>query len=134
MADISPTGTATNMATAEMRSVPVKRGTMPNAPEAPTWSERIAVCGLHSTPKRKSKGDTLRKKRSASNSTDSTMPAVVRMATVELATMKTRTAPSTWLRARNRGETRRHMRTRPSSATRGAATLATSRPRSSSLR
>ena len=129
-----PTGTATSIATAEMRSVPVKRGIMPNAPDAPTWSERIAVCGLHSVPRRKSSAGTLWKKRNASNNTDNTMPAVARMATVELAMMKTRIAPSTWLRARTRGEIRRQARARPSSATRGVATVKTNRPRSSKLR
>ena len=54
MADINPMGTATAMAMAEMSSVPVNRGTAPNAPEAPIWSARIAICGLQSNPNRNS--------------------------------------------------------------------------------
>ena len=30
----------------------------PNAPDAPTWSLRMAVCGLHSRPNKKSKYGT----------------------------------------------------------------------------
>ena len=31
----------------EISSVPANSGTAPNAPDEPTWSARIAVCGLH---------------------------------------------------------------------------------------
>ncbi len=40
---ISPIGTATAMAIAEIKAVPQKTGTAPKAPDEPTWSLRIAV-------------------------------------------------------------------------------------------
>ena len=51
-----------------MSSVPTTSGTMPKAPDEPTWSARIAVCGDHCRPNRKSIGETLLKKRKVSNS------------------------------------------------------------------
>ena len=53
MADIKPTGTAINMATAVISKVPTNNGTKPNEPDAATWSTRIAICGLHSKPNKK---------------------------------------------------------------------------------
>ena len=69
------------MAIVVISSVPVTSGTMPNAPDEPTWSARIAVCGLHCRPNRNSSGETFSKKRTVSNSTENTMPMVVRTAT-----------------------------------------------------
>ena len=46
--------------------------TPPKAPELPTWSSRMAVCGLHSAPNRNSVNETRRKKRMASNRSEST--------------------------------------------------------------
>ena len=43
MTDISPIGTATSMAIAEIKAVPRKTGTAPKAPVEPTWSGRMAV-------------------------------------------------------------------------------------------
>ena len=54
MADISPMGTATVMAIPDISSVPTSTGTAPKAPDDPTWSARIAVCGLHCKPNRNS--------------------------------------------------------------------------------
>ncbi len=88
-------GTATNMAMAEISSVPANSGTAPKAPEEPTWSARSAVCGLHSRPNRNSVTGTLSKKRSDSNSTDSTMPTVVRIATEALRSSSHRMIDST---------------------------------------
>ena len=63
--------------------VPQNSGTAPNAPEEPTWSARIAVCGLHCSPNRNSYHGTLPKKRQASNATDAMMPTVVSTAISE---------------------------------------------------
>ena len=52
--DINPMGTATHMAIPEISMVPAKTGMAPNAPDEPTWSERIAVWGLHLSPNRNS--------------------------------------------------------------------------------
>ena len=72
--DRSPTsgrpGTATSIASPEISSVPANNGTAPNAPDEPTWSARIAVCGLHDRPNRKSNDDTCWKNRNASKNTD----------------------------------------------------------------
>jgi hypothetical protein len=51
-------GTATTIAIAVIKSVPTNSGTAPNAPELATWSDRIAVCGLHCVPNRNSPGAT----------------------------------------------------------------------------
>ena len=83
------------IAMAEMSRVPAKRGTAPKAPEEPTWSSRIAVCGLHSSPNMKAEKGMWPKKRMASKSTESTMPMVVKIATSELMTRKAMTARST---------------------------------------
>src|SRR5690606_11962255 len=100
MADIKPLGTATNMAMADTTSVPTKSGTAPKAPELPTWSARIAVCGLHSRPKTNSQKGTARKKRRDSNSTEKTMATVVKMAIREQASSKYLKMRSTLTRAR----------------------------------
>ena len=73
------------MAISVISSVPAKSGTAPKAPELPTWSARIAVCGLHCRPNRNSCIGTCAKKRRASNSSDRTMPTVVKTAIVEQA-------------------------------------------------
>ena len=39
-------GTAMDMAIREMSAVPANSGTAPNEPDDPTWSARIAICGL----------------------------------------------------------------------------------------
>ena len=58
------------MAINEISMVPTNSGTAPNEPDEPTWSSRIAVCGLHEVPNTNSKIDTDSKKRRASNSTE----------------------------------------------------------------
>ena len=65
---------------APMKTVPQNRGIEPNAPDDPAWSARIAVCGLHDRPKRKSPGGTNLKNRAISNSSDRTIPSVVKIA------------------------------------------------------
>ena len=80
--------------------VPVNSGTAPKLPEEPTWSARIAVCGLQLRPNRNSLNGTSRKKRIASNNTDSTMPMVVRIAMLDAATRSPFIVRSTLLRAR----------------------------------
>ena len=107
MAANRPTGTATIIAITVISIVPANTGIAPNAPDAPTWSARMAVCGLHSSPNRKSTGETLVKKVSASNSSDSTMPTVVRMAMIEATISIDRMTRSTRFRARMAGETLR---------------------------
>ena len=67
-------GTAMTMAMNEMSAVPANSGTAPKDPDEPTWSARIAICGLHEVPNRKSIGDTMAKKRKASKATEATMP------------------------------------------------------------
>ena len=94
------------MAMTVISSVPVTSGTMPKAPDEPTWSARIAVCGLHCRPNRKSSGETFSKKRTVSNSTENTMPMVVRTATQAQASSTILTTRSTWLRARKFGRQR----------------------------
>ena len=100
MADIKPIGTATTIAMKEISRVPVNRGTAPKAPEEPTWSARIAICGLQRNPKRKSVTGTFWKNKTDSNTTESTMPTVVKIAIVEQAIRKTIVPFSTLLRAR----------------------------------
>ena len=117
MAANSPTGAATIIAMNEMSRVPAKRGIAPKAPEEPTWSSRIAVCGLQARPNRKSASGTWPKKRSASNSTERTMPRVVKIATVEHAIRKIPAIRSTWFRARSPGATRRQATPSPATAT-----------------
>ena len=73
------------MAMMVINKVPTISGTMPKAPEDPTWSARMAVCGDHCRPKRKSIGEILLKNCAASKTTDSNMPMVVRTATAEQA-------------------------------------------------
>jgi hypothetical protein len=87
-------------------SVPAKTGTAPKAPDEPTWSARIAVCGLHWSPNRKSRGGTRSKKRAASNTRDRTMPIVARIAISEQAANRARRTVSTTGRARSAGDTR----------------------------
>ena len=65
---------------ADISNVPANNGTAPKAPEDPTWSSRMAVCGLHFKPNKKSSGGTALKKRMASNTTERTIPTVVTMA------------------------------------------------------
>ena len=85
MADISPMGAATAMEIRDIITVPASTGIAPKAPEEPTWSARMAICGLHSSPNRKSVTGTVWKKRMASYNTDNTMPMVVKMAIMEQA-------------------------------------------------
>ena len=122
MAANSPTGAATVIAMNEMSRVPAKSGTAPKAPEDPTWSSRIAVCGLQPRPNRKSASGTWPKKRIASNSTERTMPMVVKIATVEHAIRKTLTIRSTWFLARSAGVTRRQAAPSPAIATASTTT------------
>ena len=107
MAANRPTGTATIIAMTVIRIVPANTGIAPNAPDAPTWSARMAVCGLHSSPNRKSIGEILVKKAIASNSSDRTIPTVVRMAMVEATISMSRMTRSTRFRARMAGVTLR---------------------------
>ena len=53
-------GTAMTMAMKEMSAVPANSGTAPKEPDDPTWSARIAICGLHEVPNRKSMGEIMR--------------------------------------------------------------------------
>ena len=65
---------------APMKTVPQNSGIEPKAPDEPAWSARSAVCGLQFVPNRNSVGLTSLKKRRLSNSSDRTMPSVVRIA------------------------------------------------------
>ena len=85
---------------APMKVVPQNKGTDPNAPDDPAWSARSAVCGLHVVPNRNSVGLTMLKKRRDSNSSDRTMPSVVRIAISDAPTSSTMTQRSTPVRAR----------------------------------
>jgi hypothetical protein len=67
-------GTATTMAIKEMSEVPANSGTAPKAPDEPTWSARIAICGLQLVPKTNSLTGTMPKNREASKTIDSTIP------------------------------------------------------------
>src|SRR6056297_1876369 len=104
MADISPIGPATSMAIKEISRVPANSGIAPKAPEAPTWSMRSAVCGLQLVPNRNSVTGTRWKKRIDSNSTDRTIPTVVRIAISEEPIRKASASRSMRLRARMPGE------------------------------
>ena len=83
---------------------------------------RIAVCGLHCTPKRKSQNGTAWKKRSDSKKSDMTIPTVVRTERVEQAISSTMTMRSTRLRARMAGATRRCDQPSPRVASASTAT------------
>ena len=89
------------MAMKEMSAVPANSGTAPKDPDEPTWSARIAICGLHEVPNRKSIGDTMAKKRKASKATEATIPSVVNTAIVEQPMRIHSMTRSTPLRARN---------------------------------
>ena len=99
-----------------MSIVPANSGTAPKLPVDPTWSARMAVCGLQLRPKRNSVTGTSRKKRIASNTTERTIPTVVRMAMLEAATNNTSTNRSTRLRARKSGEILLQANTPPNTA------------------
>ena len=71
---------------APMNAVPQNSGIDPKAPDDPAWSARMAVCGLQVVPNRNSVGLTRLKKRRISNSSDRTMPSVVRIAISEAPT------------------------------------------------
>jgi hypothetical protein len=90
-----------------MSVVPTKSGTAPNAPEDPTWSARMAVCGLQCRPNRNSHQGDRAKKRTVSNSTENTIPTVVSTATIEHVSRIVLTILSTEFRARNNGVSRR---------------------------
>ncbi len=102
-----PTGTATNIAMLVINMVPVNRGTAPKLPDEPTWSARIAVCGLQFRPNRNSVIGTFWKNRIASKRTDNTMPTVVKIAILDAAINISKTMFSTRLRARRPGRMRR---------------------------
>ena len=101
------------MAITVISMVPTNSGRKPKAPDWPTWSDRMAICGDHWVPKRKSYHGYLLKKISVSNNTDSTMPTVVRMATTEHPISSHRTIRSTILRARNCGLSRETAHKKP---------------------
>jgi hypothetical protein len=65
---------------APMKIVPQNKGIEPNAPDEPTWSARIAVCGLQCSAEQEFAGRHHLKKRRLSNISDSTIPSVVRIA------------------------------------------------------
>ena len=94
------------MAISMMRNVPTNSGTAPNAPLEAYWSLRMAICGSHWVPNRKSTGDTDWKKRQLSQTREPTMPTVVRMAVTAQARNRTAIHPSTRLRARKVGPMR----------------------------
>ena len=121
-------GTATSMATRLISMVPANSGMAPNAPSAATWSARRAVCGLQWMPNRKSTGEMRAKKRRLSNSSDSTMPSVVRMATAEQITSTTIRNRSSALRARRSGRSVWNARIMPSAANSTAMAKVASRP------
>ena len=91
------------MAMKEMSAVPANSGTAPNEPDDPTWSARMAICGLHDVPNRKSSGEMCEKNRKASKATEATMPMVVNTAMVEQPISIHSTTSSTRLRARSSG-------------------------------
>ncbi len=117
-----PIGTATSIEIPVISSVPVNSGTAPKLPDEPTWSARIAVCGLQLSPNRNSVRGTSRKKRIASKSTDMTMPIVVNIAMLEAPISKPLTTRSTLLRARKSGVILRHAIVPPSMARPRAST------------
>ncbi len=61
-----PIGIATTMAMIEITRVPTKTGTAPKAPAPAIWSARMAICGSHCRPKKKSRGGTSWKNAQAS--------------------------------------------------------------------
>ena len=101
---------------APMNTVPQNKGIEPNAPDEPAWSARIAVCGLHCVPNRKSAGGTMLKKRRLSNISESRIPSVVRMAISEAAISIPIIQRSTAVRARNAVAVRRTASQPPTSA------------------
>ena len=98
------------MAMNEMSAVPANSGTAPKEPDEPTWSARIAICGLHDVPNRKSIGEIMEKKRNASKATEATMPMVVNTAIVEQPINIHSMTSSTRLRARSSGVMRERTR------------------------
>ena len=104
------------MAMALMKIVPQKTGTAPKAPVAAIWSERIAICGLHSIPKRNSVTGTREKKAKLSMTRERMMPSVVRMARMEQIISSQRRMPSTRLRALNSGDRRERAKAMPAMA------------------
>ena len=91
------------MAMTLISRVPVNSGTAPKAPEAPTWSVRMAICGLQSSPNRKSVTETMRKKRSEFEQQRQDDADRGEDGDGRVAIRKTLTAPSTRLRARRSG-------------------------------
>ena len=87
----------------EISAVPANSGTAPKEPDEPTWSARIAVCGLQEVPNRNSIGETIEKKRNASKATEATIPMVVKTAIVEQPISSHSMTRSTRLRARSSG-------------------------------
>ena len=61
-----PVGIATSMAIVAISSVPTKTGTAPKAPAPAIWSGRMAICGSHLRPKKKSCSGTSAKNAEAS--------------------------------------------------------------------
>jgi hypothetical protein len=55
----------------------------PKLPDDATWSARIAVCGLHCNPNRKSKIFIIEKNLNVSKSSDSTIPTVTTIAIMD---------------------------------------------------
>jgi hypothetical protein len=97
----------------------------------------MAICGSQRKPKKKSCGGTRRKKAQASQSSETMMPTVVRIATTEQPIMNRSRKRSTPLRARNRGDSRARAKNRPPSisarvtTTRATCTMPRQRPRRS---
>ena len=89
-------GPATHMAMTVMSKVPVSSGMKPKTGGDPV--------GAHCVPGEEASGGTSLKKRAVSNSTEKTMPMVVRMAIAEQTTRKPSVIRSNRLRARNSGE------------------------------
>ena len=92
---------------APMKAVPQNSGIEPKAPDEPAWSARIAVCGLQVVPNRNSVGLTRLKKRMDSNSSERTIPSVVRIAMSEAPRSNPNIQRSTPVRARNSTPIRR---------------------------
>jgi hypothetical protein len=72
-----------DIAIAVISSVPRTRAPRRTSPMLATWSERIAIWGLHSVPNRNSRGVTDLEEAHGLETSDSTMPIVTRIASVE---------------------------------------------------
>ncbi len=105
---------------APMKIVPQNNGTEPSDSPGAAGS---MLCGLQCVPNRKSIGLTRAKKRRLSNSSDATMPTVVRIAIREASSRPIITSRSTRVRARNSGLSRVQPNAPPAKASNTAAAM-----------